>query len=54
MSSCVGGAFDGGFQTPGPLINDREKGRVCFFDIPALVEDPMRFEEGYLPSCDEQ
>ena len=54
MSSCIRGAFHGGFQTSDPLINDRQKGRIRFFDIPALVENPMRFDEAYLPSRDEQ
>jgi hypothetical protein len=54
MSSCIGGAFHGGFQTSGPLINDREKSRIRLFDIPALVENPTCFDEGYLPSRDEQ
>ena len=54
MSSYIRGAFHGGFHTSDTLINDREKGRIGSFDIPALLEDPMRFEEGYLPSRDEQ
>ncbi len=54
MSSCVGRAFNGGFYTSCPLINDREKSRIRFFDVAALVENPMRFEEGYLPGRDEQ
>ena len=47
MSSCIGGAFDGSFQPSGPLINDCKKGRIRFFDTPALAEDAMRFQEGW-------
>jgi hypothetical protein len=54
MSSCVGGTFHGGFQASDSLIHDGEKDPIRFLDTPALVEDPMRFEEGDLPSGDEQ
>ncbi len=54
MASCIGRAFHSGFHTSGPLIHDREKDHLRLFDISALAEDPLRFEEGYLPSSDQQ
>jgi hypothetical protein len=44
----------GGFQASGSLIYDREKGLIHFLDIPTTAENPMCFEECYLPRAYKQ
>lgn len=53
-SLWIRGAFRSGFHTPGPLIQDYEKGIVRFLDVTTTAKNPMRFEECYFPLVDEQ